>query len=268
MLGNKGTGREYRDGGCRGGQDQFKWEDVKADAYRENYLGHSQHAPVGRWQKGKDILWYTRKHGDAKEHVTTQLKLPEGGEAARRVEIAAIKAYEEDMLAQQLGLAVKRRRVGGEGATRLEQAEVDALLARGESTREQTDVERVSGLGAAPSKRHEHVAKASPAEKDAARLRAAAARLQADDGHYGHGGGGEPFAGFASGGGGGGGERTKKELKREKKERKKEKKREKKEKKRAKKEAKKASSKKDAPKRPRHDSSSSSGSSSDSDPSR
>jgi len=29
MLGNKGTGREYRDGGCRGGADQFKWEDVK-----------------------------------------------------------------------------------------------------------------------------------------------------------------------------------------------------------------------------------------------
>lgn len=29
-------------GGVRGGQDQFDWEDVKADKYRENYLGESQ----------------------------------------------------------------------------------------------------------------------------------------------------------------------------------------------------------------------------------
>lgn len=26
-------------GGSRGGKDQFEWEDVKADKYRENYLG-------------------------------------------------------------------------------------------------------------------------------------------------------------------------------------------------------------------------------------
>lgn len=29
-------------GGVRGGQDQFDWEDVKADKYRENYLGESR----------------------------------------------------------------------------------------------------------------------------------------------------------------------------------------------------------------------------------
>ena len=26
-------------GGTRGGQDQFEWENVKIDKYRENYLG-------------------------------------------------------------------------------------------------------------------------------------------------------------------------------------------------------------------------------------
>lgn len=61
----------YRIGGTRGGADrtcaisacnlarlsdyvalEFKWDDVKSDKYRENYLGHSVCAPVGRWQRG------------------------------------------------------------------------------------------------------------------------------------------------------------------------------------------------------------------------
>lgn len=46
--------KRYRVGGTRGGQDQFKWEDVKGDVHRENYLGHSLLAPVGRWQRGEN----------------------------------------------------------------------------------------------------------------------------------------------------------------------------------------------------------------------
>ena len=38
----------YRTGATRGGRDRFKWEDVKSDTYRQNYIGHSLKAPIGR----------------------------------------------------------------------------------------------------------------------------------------------------------------------------------------------------------------------------
>ncbi len=50
MLGNKSKTKFYRTGGTRGGQDQFKWDDVKTDQQRENYLGHSLNAPIGNYE--------------------------------------------------------------------------------------------------------------------------------------------------------------------------------------------------------------------------
>lgn len=40
---NSGTMYHPSRGGVRGGQDQFDWEDVKADKYRESYLGELKH---------------------------------------------------------------------------------------------------------------------------------------------------------------------------------------------------------------------------------
>ncbi len=60
MLGNKGSKKRYRDGGVRGGRDQFSWDQVKTDKHRENYLGHSAMIQVGRYNQSRDIFWYQK----------------------------------------------------------------------------------------------------------------------------------------------------------------------------------------------------------------
>ncbi|CAK9781161.1 unnamed protein product [Cutaneotrichosporon oleaginosum] len=91
-------------GGTRGGAGDFKWSDVKEDKYRENYLGHTVNAPIGRWQANKDIHWYQRdKEGDAEAEA-----------ARKREEIRKIKEQEEEALAAALGYVPVKR--DGDGA--------------------------------------------------------------------------------------------------------------------------------------------------------
>ncbi|ETV90636.1 hypothetical protein, variant 3 [Aphanomyces invadans] len=111
---------------------EFKWDDVKNDKYRENYLGHSLNAPVGRWAKGKDLTWYSK--GKACQS------------AALAEEIALAKQRDEDRMNEALGIAPKRHH---EPTGTLDSNEMKALLKRGETERNVGDAERVEGLGAA-----------------------------------------------------------------------------------------------------------------------
>ncbi|KAI4168625.1 MAG: hypothetical protein LQ343_006290 [Gyalolechia ehrenbergii] len=84
--------------GSRGGRDAFKWDDVKDDQHRENYLGHSLMAPVGRWQKNKDLSWYAK--GDTSQAATDAA-------TARAEEIRRIKEAEQDALSEALGFPIQ-----------------------------------------------------------------------------------------------------------------------------------------------------------------
>ncbi|KAL9102241.1 MAG: hypothetical protein Q9163_002577 [Psora crenata] len=117
----------------RGGRADFKWEDVKDDVHRENYLGHSIMAPVGRWQKNRDLSWYAKS-----DTSPAALSAAE----ARKEELRKIKEAEQDALSEALGYAPMPKRNANE--TPLGKKEVERAV---KETAEGDGTEGVRGVG-------------------------------------------------------------------------------------------------------------------------
>jgi hypothetical protein len=86
----------------RGGTGNFNWEDVKTDTNREKYLGNSLMAPVGRWQKGKDVGWYTRSKEERTDNGPTN-----SGDGGIEDEKIKLKMAEQEAMADVLGVPVE-----------------------------------------------------------------------------------------------------------------------------------------------------------------
>ncbi|KAF7535314.1 hypothetical protein G7054_g5494 [Neopestalotiopsis clavispora] len=128
-----------RKSGSRGGVN-FSWDEVANSAHRENYLGHSLKAPVGRWQQGRDLEWYA-KNKDADDGPSDETP-EERAARERREEIKRVKEAEEDALARALGLPVKQRDQTGANAVEIGKSRIGPQDAPSNDTKQDDAPER------------------------------------------------------------------------------------------------------------------------------
>jgi len=122
-------------GGNRGGKDQFDWNDVKGDKYKDFYLGSS----VKAGRQTTDVSWVFR--GKKEPDLTADEALE------KEEELKRIRQEEALLRKAELGLAPKDFKKSQ--VNLLEQHELAELFARGMTRIEldDRDPDRVAGLG-------------------------------------------------------------------------------------------------------------------------
>uniref|UniRef100_A0A7S3VK53 Multiple myeloma tumor-associated protein 2-like N-terminal domain-containing protein n=1 Tax=Dunaliella tertiolecta TaxID=3047 RepID=A0A7S3VK53_DUNTE len=120
--------------GARGGRGEFSWDKVRGDQDASYYIGHSVKALSGRWQKGKDVYWYTREKSGQAVSV----------EEERR----AVKQREEELMLEALGLKPKSLPTEHKP---MDQKELDAIIKKNAPEKEEgAEQGAIKGLGFAP----------------------------------------------------------------------------------------------------------------------
>ena len=142
-------------GGTRGGREEFKWDALKGQSKkdRESYLGYTTKigtpGQFGIWRKTD---WWSNERGNAKPISE---------------EMAAVKAYEEELFQEALGLKPKKFLATGGKLSPDQMAEMLKKETPQEPTKKRKlqDEEKAQDTGLGFSKRTTNVTNWEPSEK-------------------------------------------------------------------------------------------------------
>ncbi|KAI3636325.1 hypothetical protein MIR68_005677 [Amoeboaphelidium protococcarum] len=93
--------------GNRGGSGLFKWEDVKTDKHKSNYLGASIMARSENAERRGDILWFTKPEEGARVAVDDDddtLLTADNKKSLVEIERERVKLQEQQLMNAALGL--------------------------------------------------------------------------------------------------------------------------------------------------------------------